>query len=118
MEGLDLNLDLNLGAEVPPQKLYNGKSEYAPPYFTINVQHVEHMPEYEVVGVNGEVIQITRGIDVPNIPEAFIKVLKNSITSKMFTKKNPDGSEEHEWRPVAAIPYSVVEGPYHERKDA
>ena len=114
----DLNLD-QLGAvrtAAATQKYHKGKIEYAPPFYTINVQHVEHMPEFEVIGVNGEVIQVARGVDVPNIPQAFINVLRNAITSKMFTKKNPDGSEEHEWRPVAAIPFSVVEGPYMERK--
>ena len=117
MEGLNLDLDALTPTAAPvAQKLHKGKIEYAPPFYTINVQHVEHMPEYEVIRVNGEVIQVTRGIDVPNIPQAFINVLRQAITSKLFTKKMPDGSEEHEWRPVNAIPFSVVEGPYQTRK--
>jgi len=117
MEGLNLDLDALTPTAAPAaQKLHKGKIEYAPPFYTINVQHVEHMPEYEVIGVNGEVIQVTRGIDVPNIPQAFINVLRQAVTSKLFTVKKPDGSEEHEWRPVNAIPFSVIEGPYQVRK--
>lgn len=118
MEGLDLNLDLGAVAApaVAAVKYHKGKIEYAPPFYTINVQHVEHMPEYEVISVNGEAIQVTRGVDVPNIPQAYINVLRQAVTSKLFTKKMPDGTEEQEWRPTAAIPFSIVEGPYMERK--
>jgi hypothetical protein len=120
MEGLDLDLEqLGTAAAKPAQKYHKGKIEYAPPFYTINVQHVEHMPEYEVIGVNGEVIQVTRGVDVQNIPQAFVNVLRQAVTSKLFTSKKPDGSgdELHEWKPVAAIPFSIVEGPYQERKN-
>lgn len=121
MEGADLNLDAIGEVTAPPaqaMKFHKGKIEYAPPFYTINVQHVEHMPEYEVIGVNGEVIQVTRGVDVPNIPQAFVNVLRQAVTSKLFTTKKNDGSgdELQEWRPVAAIPFSIVEGPYMERK--
>ena len=122
MEGLNLDLDALTDGKAPAApaiKYHKGKIEYAPPFYTINIQHVEHMPEYEVIGVNSEVIQVTRGVDVPNIPFAFIGVLKNAITSKLFTSKKSDGSgdELQEWRPVAAIPFSIVEGPYMERKN-
>jgi hypothetical protein len=128
MDGMNLDLDAMggvapdkstaLGAGTLNRKFYKGKEEYAPPFYTINVQHVEHMPEYEVIGVNGEVLQVQRGIDVPNIPQAFINVLRQAMTSKLFTSKKNDGSgdEVQEWRPVAAIPFSIVDGPYMERK--
>ncbi|OHD23521.1 MAG: hypothetical protein A2Y38_12220 [Spirochaetes bacterium GWB1_59_5] len=121
MEGADLNLDAIGEVTAPPAqaaKFHKGKIEYAPPFYTINVQHVEHMPEYEVIGVNGEVIQVTRGVDVTNIPQAFVNVLRQAVTSKLFTSKKADGSgdELQAWRPVAAIPFSIVEGPYMERK--
>lgn len=117
MEGLDLD-GLTTAAAPAAQKYHKRKIEYAPPFYTINIQHVEHMPEYEVIGVNGEVIQVARGVDVPNIPEAFVKILRNAVTSKLFTSKKPDGSgdELQEWKPVAAIPFSMIEGPYMERK--
>jgi hypothetical protein len=117
MEGLNLDLDqLGTASAAPTIKYHKGKVEYAPPFYTINIQHVEHLPEYETVSVNGETLQVQRGVDVPNIPQAFLSVLKNAITGKQFTTKQPDGIEVHEWRNVPAIPYSQVEGPYMERK--
>lgn len=113
----ELDLDLGVDIDVPTAGVYKGKPEYAPPYYTINIAHVEHMPEYEVVGVNGEVLQIQRGVDVPNIPEAFIKTLKNCITSRQVKRKGPDQVEYYEWVPVPAIPFQVIEGPYQTRKD-
>lgn len=114
-------LDLGLGdaptTEVFEQSFYKGKAEYAPPFYTINIAHVQHMPPFEVIGVNGEVLQITRGEDVPNIPQAFIEVLKNSIASRQIKKVRKDGTEFFEWQPYPAIPYQIVEGPYTKRKE-
>ena len=116
---MEPTLDLGLG-DAPVTAFaathYKGKPEYAPPYFTINIASVEHLPDFEVIGVNGEVIQIERGVDVPNIPEAFIKVLKNGIASRQVTRKNTDGTEYREWQPYPAIPYQITEGPYQTRK--
>jgi hypothetical protein len=112
-------LDLGLG-DVPAApftaKHYKGKPEYAPPYYTINVANVEHMPDFEVLGVNGEVLQVERGVNVANIPEAFVKMLRNAIASRLITKKNSKGEEFREWQPFPAIPYQIIEGPYQERK--
>jgi hypothetical protein len=115
-EGLDLGLESPTPVKA---KLYKGKSEYAPPYYTINIppHPMEGMPEFEVIGVNGEVIQVTRGVDVPNIPAAFINVLKQAVASKQVKHVNKDGSEYFEWIPYPAIPYQLVEGPYTERKE-
>jgi len=116
-----MEIDLGLEAKAAgkgkeAKKVYKGKPEYAPPYFTVNIAHVEHLPAWETVGVNGEVLQITRGVDVPNIPAAHMHVLKNSIASRQVTIKNNDGTERTEWQPYPSIPFSVVEGPYMERK--
>lgn len=114
METLELGLP-----ETPApfaQKFYKGKEEYAPPFYTINIANVEHLPDFEVVGVNGEVLQIQRGMDVPNIPQAFINVLKNAVASRQVKHVNSDGSEYFTWQPYPAIPYQIVEGPYTNRK--
>lgn len=115
----ELNIDLGVG-DIPEKPfeapVYKGKPEYRPPYFTINIAHVDHLPEYEVAGVNGEVLQIQRGIDVPNIPEAFIKNLRSCMSSRQVKKKGPDQVEYYEWVPYPAIPFQVVDGPYNERK--
>ena len=111
---LDLGLD-----DVKPvkQPLYKGKAEYAPPFYTINIAHVEHLPEFEVISVNGEAIQLRRGEDVPNVPKAYVEVLKHSVASRQVTKIRPDGTEYYEWVPYPAIPYQIVEGPYQNRKE-
>lgn len=118
----ELNLDLGLNTATIPEtpfekKFYKGKSEYAPPYYTINIAAVEHMPEYEVIGVNGEVLQVQRSVDVPNIPHAFIQVLKNAVASRQVKHINRDGTEYFDWQPYPAIPYQIVEGPYQTRKE-
>ena len=115
-----LNIDLT-GTETPAEPFtkgfYRGKAEYAAPFYTINIANVEHLPEYEVIGVNGEVIQIQRGVDVPNIPQAFVNVLKNAVASRQVKHINRDGTEYFDWQPYPAIPYQIVEGPYQTRKD-
>jgi hypothetical protein len=113
---LDLGLDTTEAAAPFTNKFYKGKPEYAPPFYTINIAHVEYLPEFEVVGVNGEVIQIQRGMDVTNVPQAFIDVLKNAIASRQVKHVNPDGTEYFTWQPYPAIPYQIVEGPYQNRK--
>lgn len=121
---METALDLGLGNDTPTtaaaptaaQKFYKGKPEYAPPFYTINIANVEYLPDYEVIGVNGEVLQVQRGIDVPNIPQAFVTVLKNAIASRQVKRVAKDGTEFFEWLPYPAIPYQIVEGPYTERK--
>lgn len=113
---LDLGLDVAAAAPFA-EKFYKGKSEYAGPFFTINIAHVEHLPDFEVIGVNGEVLQIRRGEDVANIPQAFVNVLKNAIASRQVKHVNSDGTEYFTWQPFPAIPYQIVEGPYAARKE-
>lgn len=125
--GIDLGLPPMVGADAPEttttaapapptsKKFYRGKEEYAPPFYTINIADVEHMPDFEVSGVNGEVLQITRGVDVANIPQAFIDVLKHAKAARQVKKTRNDGTEYFEWVPYPAIPYQIVKGPYMER---
>ena len=120
MEGL--NLDLGMLPEVPlatgaaAKNYYKGKEEYAGPFFTVNIADVEHLPDFEVVSVNGEALQLQRGVDVPNIPIAYINVLKQAIASRQVKLVRADQTEYYEWRPYPAIPFQLVEGPYKERK--
>lgn len=117
MNEFDLDLDLTKAETVPfTEKFYKGKAEYAAPFYTINIANVEHLPDFEVIGVNGEVLQIRRGEDVPNIPQAFVAVLKNAVASRQTKSVSSDGTEYFEWKPYPAIPYQIVEGPYKERR--
>ena len=116
---LDLGLDdVQPVAKNTKHTLYKGKLEYAPPFYTVNIAHVEHLPEFEVISVNGEAIQLRRGEDVPNVPHAYIEVLKHAVASRQVTKIRADVTEYYEWVPYPAIPYQIVEGPYQNRKDA
>lgn len=114
----DLVLELGLGEESEPfsEKYYKGKAEYAGPYYTINIAHVEGFGEFEKIGVNGEVLQIERGVNVANIPQAYIHVLQNAVASRQVKHLNSDGTEYFTWQPYPAIPYQIVEGPYQKRK--
>ena len=115
---LDLGLDdVQPVAKNTKHTLYKGKLEYAPPFYTVNIANVEHLPEFEVISVNGEAIQLRRGEDVPNVPHAYIEVLKHAVASRQVTKIRPDGTEYYEWVPYPAIPYQIVEGPYQTRKE-
>lgn len=119
METLDLGLAPDTASAAPfAQKFYKGKPEYAPPFYTIQIAHVEHLPEFEVIGVNGEVLQIQRGVDVHNIPQAFINVLRNAVASRQVKHVNADGTEFFTWQPYPAIPFQIVAGPYQTRKVA
>ena len=102
--------------ETTEPKYHKGKAEYASPFYTINIAFVEGMPEFEVIQVNGEAIQILRGEDVPNIPHAFVQVLKTAIASRQVTKHDRDGRQYYEWQPYPAIPYQIIAGPYATRK--
>jgi hypothetical protein len=62
---------------------------------------------YLVVGVNGKVYQITRGVEVV-VPEEVIGVLKNAITDKIIREPQQDGTIKREVRKVSYISYSVL----------
>lgn len=115
-----LNLDLTGAAPEPKEpfqaQFYKGKPEYAGPFYTINIAHVEHLPDFEVIGVNGEVLQIRRGENVHNIPQAFIEVLQNAIASRQVKHQNTDRTEYFTWQPFPAIPYQIIGPPYDTRK--
>jgi hypothetical protein len=102
--------------EKTPAPLHKGKKEYAAPFYTVNIANVEHMPDYEIISVNGEAIQMERGLDIPNIPEAFVSVLRNAIASRQVTRRRSDQTEYAEWVPYPSIPYQIIAGPYNERK--
>jgi hypothetical protein len=121
--GIDLSLDEFKTPAIQKEavaaglsRIHKGKEEYAPPYYTINIASVEGLPEFEVVGVNGEVLQIRRGVDVPNIPECFVKNLRTCMSKRQVTKLDANGKEYNDWVPYPAIPYQIIEGPYMERK--
>ena len=119
-----LDIDLGLTDEapaapvVPAQKYHKGKIEYAGPFYTVNIAHSEHdsPTASHDIQCNGEAIRLFKGEDVPNIPHAFVQILKTAVAARQVTKRDRDGKQYFEWQPYPAVPYQITEGPYATRK--
>lgn len=57
--------------------------------YTIFVDEEENQPNFLTVGVNGKAWQIQRGVDVPNIPEEVIEILRNAVASRLVQTTDP-----------------------------
>lgn len=73
----------------------------------IIIDEVEGQPNYEVVGVNGVVYQIQRGIETP-VPNSVVEVLRNAIATKYVKVKRADGLEDLQKRNLSSIPWRLV----------
>ena len=73
----------------------------------IIIDEVEGQPNYEVVGVNGVIYQIQRGIETA-VPESVVEVLKNAIATKYVKVKRSDGVEDLQKRNLSSIPWRLV----------
>jgi len=74
---------------------------------SIIIDEVDGQPNYEVVGVNGVVFQIQRGIETM-VPLSVIEVLKNAVASKYVKVKRNDGFEDLQKRDYSSIPWRLV----------
>jgi len=74
---------------------------------TIIIDEVEGQPNYEVVGVNGVVYQIQRGIET-SVPESVVGVLRNAIATKYVKVRRADGLEDLQKRNLSSIPWRLV----------
>jgi hypothetical protein len=77
------------------------------PRRVIVIDEEEGKPNYEVVGVNGKVYQIQRGIEVA-VPEEVIGVLNNAVASRLVQVKLPDGRVDRQLRKYQSIPFRIV----------
>ena len=76
-------------------------------YRTIIIDEADNQPNYEVVGVNGKVYQIQRGIET-KVPESVVEVLRNAVASKYIKVRRSDGVDDIQKRNLSAIPWRLV----------
>lgn len=71
------------------------------------IDAVEGQPNYEVVGVNGEVFQIIREEEVP-VPPSVVEVLRNAIAERIVQTHTPSGGVMTKRQKYSAIPWRLV----------
>lgn len=94
--------------KVAPTK---GKVKEAKPkgevYRTIIIDEADNQPNYEVVGVNGKIYQIQRGVET-RVPESVVEVLRNAVASKYIKVRRADGVDDIQKRNLSSIPWRLV----------
>jgi hypothetical protein len=75
---------------------------------TIVIDEAEGQSNFEVVGVNGVIHQIQRGIPV-EVPESVVHVLRNAVGTRWVQTQNADGSQGLVPRQYSTIPWRLVD---------
>jgi len=105
------DFDVVLGDDTPAEKGPSRTKREAKPKaekrLKIIIDEVEGQPNYEVVGVNGVVYQIQRGIETL-VPESVVHVLRNAIATKYVKVRRADGFEDLQKRNLSSIPWRLV----------
>jgi hypothetical protein len=71
------------------------------------IDAVEGMPNYEVVGLNGEVYKIMREVEVP-VPHAVAEILRHAVAERLVQTHNPAGGITTKMQKYSTIPWRVV----------
>jgi hypothetical protein len=71
------------------------------------VDAVEGMPNYQEVGVNGEIFKIMREIEVA-VPPSVVEVLRNSIGTRLVDTPHPAGGITRRKQQFSTIPWRLV----------
>lgn len=107
-EEFDLGLGEDLGEVPNAVKGKKGKvlkSEAAPEGIRIIIDEVPGLSNYEVVGVNGKVYQIKRGVPV-TVPPEVVGVLETAQLTNVEQRKNRiTGETEEVVRHYSAVPW-------------
>lgn len=75
---------------------------------TIFIDEEKGKPNFEVVGVNGKMFQIRRGVDV-EVPEEVLHVLKNAVGTRYVKRTNDKtGLEELVPQQFNTVPFRVI----------
>lgn len=102
------NDEFGLNLEEPVAKK-DSKKAPAKKLYTIFVDEEENQPNFIPVGVNGKQWQIQRGVDVPNVPEEVVEVLRNAVASRLVQTTNPvTGLIETREQSFHRIPWRIV----------
>jgi len=95
----EFDLDLGIPATAP--------EPVEEPRCTIFIDEVEGQPNYEVVGVNGQVHQIMRGVNV-EVPRSVVEVLRNAVATRFVSVKRSDGVDDLQRSNYSSIPWRLV----------
>lgn len=77
--------------------------------YTIFIDEEENELNSVKVGVNGKIWQLKRGVDIPDVPEEVIEVLRNAKASRIVQSVNPTtGLIESKTQDFHRIPWRIV----------
>lgn len=80
--------EFGLNLEEPVSKK-DTKKPAAKKLYTIFVDEEENQSNFIPVSVNGKAYQIQRGVDVHNVPEEVIEVLRNAVAYRLVQTTDP-----------------------------
>lgn len=81
------------------------------PRYDIRIEQQEGEPRDQKIGVNGVVFQILKSVPV-TVPECVLRVLQTATQSRLVQIPDYPNPPKEEWHDAAAVPFSVLKGPY------
>ena len=76
--------------------------------YLIEIDEVEGRPNFEVVGVNGKVFKIQRGVPV-KIPHSVLEVLNHAVAERIVQTHNPQGGVTSKRQKYTTVPFRVLQ---------
>lgn len=90
--------------EQPKKVVKQAKKSY-----TIYIDEEENELNSVKVGVNGKIWQLKRGVDIPDVPEEVIEVLRNAKATRLVQSTNPiTGLIDSKTQDFHRIPWRIV----------
>ena len=71
------------------------------------IDAVDGQPNYEVVGVNGEIYQIMREMEVP-VPPPVLAVLRDAVAERIVQVHDPNGGVLTKRQKYSAVPWRLI----------
>jgi hypothetical protein len=75
--------------------------------YGIVIDEVEGRPNFEVVGINGKVWKIQRGVEAV-VPGSVLEVLNNAVAERIVQTHNPQGGVDSRRQKYSAVPFRVM----------
>jgi len=76
--------------------------------YLIEIDEVEGRPNFEVVGVNGKVYKIQRGVPV-KVPQSVLEVLNHAVAERIVQTNNPQGGVSTKRQKYTTVPFRVLQ---------
>jgi hypothetical protein len=99
--------EFDVGPDSVEEPVKGRKRASSSPTRTIIIDEVEGGENFEVVGVNGKVYQIQRGVEVA-VPQEVVEVLRTAVATRFVKVKREDGETDLVPRQHSAIPWRLV----------